>query len=171
MEEFDLFHISCNDYPLDKALPLPGVTFYYLNATERGLAWVDDFLDSHKPAHAPFRRRTFFSFGKIQHCLPFLNQINCNNGTHKIYRVNMTNPVKAPMVLTDCLRKKGISNTSNEQIANEYWNPQHAWKYWEYLSEEMIIVEDITTYALGLPRNGMGHYWDDQNLRKELFNC
>ena len=65
MEEIELFHISCDDYPSGYIVPLPEVTLYHQNAIDNGLGWIDNYLDSLKPTNAPSRSRTFYAFGNI----------------------------------------------------------------------------------------------------------
>lgn len=171
MEEKKLYHISCLEYAKGYLVPLPEVTFYHQYVTEKGLGWIDDYLNSLKPANYPSRSRTFYAFGNIQHCLSFFSRRICETGNKRLYKVQMENPITAPMCLTDGLKNNGEGNDNNEAIANEYWHPIRKWKVLEYLSERMQILEDITSTVIGLPQFGNFDYGEDQKLRKELFNC
>ena len=171
MEDLELYHISCAEYPSGSIVPLPEVTLYHQNAIANGLDWIDNYLDSKKPTTAPSRSRTFYAFGNIQHCLSFFNSRICETGSKRLYKVTMENPVSAPMCLTDGLKNNGEGHVTNEAIAAEYWNPKNKWKVLEYLSEKMQILEDITTSITGLPQFGNFFYVEDQKRRNQLFNC
>ena len=167
----ELYHITCNEYPLGQLIPLPDKTLYHENAIAIGLDWIDNYLDSFKPSIAPSRSKTFYAFGEIQHCLAYFNTRICDNGTKRLYKIFMDNPYSSPMCLTDGLKNNGIGHKSNELIANEYWNPKNQWKVLEFLSEKMIIQEDITDSIKNLPQFGTFFYGEDIKLRKQLFNC
>ena len=60
-----------------------------------------------------------------------------------IYAVEMTKFSRHPMILVDAIAKK--VSTGNRQYADklaaEYWNPTQNWKFWEYISPEIVFVE------------------------------
>jgi hypothetical protein len=171
MEELEYFHITCKEYTVGEILTLTHTTYYHLNAVANGLEWIDNYLDSLKPDIAPSRRRTFYAFGNLQHCLSFFNNRRCEKGNKRIYKVKMANPYAAPMCLTDGLKNNGQDHESNHLIAEEYWNPKNNWKVLEYLSEKMQIMEDVTGSIVGIPQFGNFLYGEDLSQRKKLFNC
>ncbi|SFW90378.1 hypothetical protein [Chitinophaga sancti] len=171
MEEQELFHITCNEYPSGFIVPLPDHTLYHQEAIAKGTAWIDNYLDDFRPINAPSRSRTFYAFGSIQHCLSFYSSRICAIGSKRIYKVHMVSPYPAPMCLTDGLKKNGEGHVINQDIAIEYWCPRNEWRVLEYLSEIMQIHEDVTASINGLPQFGNFFYGEDQKLRTKLFNC
>ncbi|GAA3732983.1 hypothetical protein GCM10022422_14510 [Flavobacterium ginsengisoli] len=135
----NLFHVSSREYTVGQIIKAEDFenTEYYQNAITQNKNWIDDYLDNHKPANAPERKKTIYAFDCPENCIAF----NDNEGNF-YYRVKMINPVACPMCLTDELQEN--NSDKNISIANEYWNPSLSWKFLEYLSPEMEILEIIS---------------------------
>lgn len=164
----ELYHVSCNLY-------LPGDiinsqdfedTFYYSNSKSK---WIDDLLDDFRPQNCPSRKKTLYAFGKLEHCMVFINT-RCN-GNEYYYKVKMTNPIACPMCLTGSL--ENTYKSKHEELIKEYWEPLKGWSYLEYLSEQMEVMEQIALPQNIVDRailkgNGMKDYERDLDLYRKI---
>jgi hypothetical protein len=114
------------------------------------------------------RQQTFYAFDSIENCIAFSNSNKIQNSFY--YKVQMQNPFKAPMCLTDLLLKNPGNNIKQESIAKEYWKPKTNWKFNEYLSMEMIIIECMAQPSFCSLLKGNENYNNDVDLRNINFN-
>jgi hypothetical protein len=138
MEE--LYHISCTLYTVGQIVPAPEITNYHLATIAQGHGWVDELLDANRPDDAPSRTSTLYAFANKNHCVSFFGARTCENGGPYLYKVEMLNPVKAPMTIVGAIAK---DEYSNDDLVNAYWNHNEEWNAYEYLSSQMIILEII----------------------------
>ena len=143
MEELELYHISCKEYPIGKVPPLMGESIYHQNTMKDDRKWINDYLDLHNPKGSPSRKKSFYACDSIANCKALKSTVVKENCLPRIYRVKMLNPAKVPMALVTYLFKLKEGHEFNSRIANEYWIPSFEWKFCEYLSEEMEIIEEI----------------------------
>jgi hypothetical protein len=144
MEEIELYHISCIEYPIGVVAPIEDLSFYHTSTLTDSRSWINDFLDDHSPEDFPSRKKSFYACDTIANCKALKSTI-CNDVDciPRIYKVRLSNPKKVPMALVTHLFKLGEDNASNINIVNEYWTPTEEWNFYEYLSEEMEIIEEI----------------------------
>ncbi|MBI9036929.1 MAG: hypothetical protein JEY97_02240 [Bacteroidales bacterium] len=135
----DLFHVSCKPYKKGTFISSEEFehTEYYNNSIKKGQNWIDEYLDSIRPDGTPERKKTLFTFDSLGNCFVF-KKGQCPDGLN-YYKVKMVNPIGCPMCLTDKLKKD--SEEYNKRIGAEYWSPKKKWKFLEYLSDEMQIIE------------------------------
>lgn len=144
MQEIELFHITCVEYQIGIVNPIEDLSFYHNSTLNDYRSWINDFLDENSPEGFPSRKRTFYACDTILNCKALKSTIIANSDcVPKIYKVKMNNPKKAPMALVTRLLQLGNDNPSNINLANEYWTPTKDWRFYEYLSEEMEILEEI----------------------------
>ena len=141
MEELELFHISSEKYKVREVVNAPEETNYHKGRKEMQQDWVDDLLDSVKPANAPSRKSTLFAFDKPFFCTAFRKQELRKGDVFYLYKVKMLNPYKAPMTIVGRIEKKLFNN---DALANAYWDQTFIWNFYEYLSVKMEIIEEIT---------------------------
>lgn len=160
----NLFHVSTKEYEVGKIIKAEvfANTEYYRNAIANGKSWIDDYLDNSKPENAPERKNAIFAFDSIENCVAFKGQ----NKANFYYKVRMNNPIACPMCLTDALKEN--ETEANIRISNEYWNPSKDWKFLEYLSSEMEIIEIIEAPDLYQLAKGKMNYDDDHKLKKSV---
>jgi hypothetical protein len=144
MDEIELFHISCIKYPIGVVDPIEGLSYYHNSTLGDSRSWINDFLNKNSPKNFPSRKKSFYACDTIANCKALKSTI-CTHADciPRIYKVKMNKPKKAPMRLVFHLIKLGEDGDSNIDIANEYWTPTKNWKFYEYLSEEMEIIEEI----------------------------
>lgn len=171
MSKQELYHVSFSKYDIGSifSLSTQDETFYYKMNKENGLNWVDDFLNLKRPSSAPLRHQTFYSFDSLANCHRYIKSINHSNKIVYYYKIEMQNPFKAPMCLTDLILKSRNQSPLIDKIANEYWHPTLNWKFYEYLSNEMLIVEDIREPDFLAKIQGDSNYNFDIDLRKKYF--
>lgn len=164
----ELYHVSCNKYEIGKKFHVSEFeqTQYYTNAIATNQSWIDDFLDSIKPAGAPERKRTFYAFDSLGNCFAFLKG-KCPDGLN-FYKVNMIDPIACPMCLTDALKRN--EDELNMEIGKEYWHPVNSWRFLEYLSESMEIIDVLPKPDFMEIATGGNNYDMDYNLKNKLFN-
>lgn len=160
-----LFHVSCKEYQIGEIINANDFesTKYYENATDNQKNWIDDFLDNIKPTNAPERRKTVFAFDSLDNCSSFKNKCE---GEVYYYKVEMLNPIGCPMCLTDALVEN--NEELNNRIGEEYWSPTKEWKYLEYLSSQMTVIERLPKPNFMNSAKGMTNYIADKNLAKEI---
>jgi len=170
MNEIQLYHVSLNKYENGTLLRMTAndETHYYGKKKEKGENWVDDILNICKPTEAPMRQQTFYAFDSIENCVAFSKTNNFQNAYY--YKVQMQNPFKAPMCLTDLLLKSYSNKIKQVSIASEYWKPKIYWKFNEYLSVEMIIIESIAEPDFFALLKGKENYNNDFDLIRTSFN-
>jgi hypothetical protein len=169
MNDIELFHVSLIKYDNDTVLKLTGndETHYYKRKREIGDNWVDDTLNTYRPLKAPFRQQTFYAFDAIENCIAFATTNNLRNPYY--YKVKMQSPTKAPMCLTDLILKSKGDLEKIKKIVQEYWNPQNDWKFNEYLSIEMSIIESIQEPDFFAKLKGKENYNHDYDIENKLF--
>jgi len=135
-----LYHISENNYKIGTIISSDNFeeTYYYTKVKGENQHWRDDFLDSIRPSGYPARKKAIFAFDSLANCYAYSNSRGI---VAHYFRVELDNPIKCPMHLVDKLKKKNPSY--NKRLSKEYWNPQSVWKYLEYLSAKMKIIEKI----------------------------
>ena len=175
MADLELYHISCKAYPIGIVPPMDGESLYHLSTQTDQRAWIDEFLDSQKSNEMPSRKKTHYACDSILNCKALKSTIAKPHCTPRIYKVKMTNPSKSPMALVNHLLMLGQDHQIVNEVAKEYWNPTLDWKFYEYLAEEMEIIEEVSNNDL----TPMGQilFWANNNdglitdskLAKEKF--
>lgn len=170
MKDLELYHISCLEYQDGEIAPLQTVNTYHMLTVQQGIGWVNDFLDKKKPIGAPSRIRAYYACDTIGNCIGYGRNKKCENVGPFLYKVTMKNPRKVPMSLVNTILRKRDGNVLNDQIANEYWTPEREWKYYEYLSEEMKIIERLEILQEYYQNNASMLIGMDQDLAKTIFS-
>lgn len=159
------YHVSCKDYEIGQTISANNFanTEYYENAVNMSTNWIDDYLDDSRPENAPERKKTLFAFDKLENAAAFKNKCE---GEVFFYKVDMANPIAAPMCLTDVLVVN--DDELNQRVKEEYWNSTKDWKYLEYLSTEMVIVTKLNKPNFIQRSKGLTDYISDKELAKDM---
>ena len=160
-----LYHVSCKEYQVNQVIKAEDfeTTEYYENAVAEDKGWIDNFLDENKPENAPDRKKTLYAFDNISNCGAFKS--TCE-GEIFYYEVEMVEPISCPMCLTGALVEG--SEELNNTLREEYWNPTKDWKYLEYLSLEMKIIDKVAKPTTLQKAKGIIDYNADRELIKKL---
>jgi len=139
-----LYHATLESFDVGRTYTANEVTPYYRQNELNGRAWVDDLLNQNKPKNAPERRNTFFACDCIENCYAYISsRYPDRKAEYKFYCVEMENPVSGVMCLTDLLYDLGDTNSNLNNVVAEYWYPTKEWKYLEFLSKKMTIIERL----------------------------
>jgi hypothetical protein len=164
-----LYHVSYKSFTIGECLTANEITPYFLEKQEKKEEWVDTILNNFKPVDAPDRQHTFFACDAIENCYAFIANKIPLSGNPIYYKVEMIEPIKAVMCITDLILKVGPDDIQVEDFAKEYWIPTLNWKYYEYLSAKMKIMEIIEEPNSLLKAKGRINYQSDWELRKNTF--
>ncbi len=164
MTELVLYHITCKEYPIGKVPTLEGESFYHQSTQNDERAWINQFLDTRKNVENPSRKKAFYACDNINNCKALKSTVAKPNCTPRIYKVKMIYPSTSPMALVTHLMKLGQNHEHNNNVANEYWNPTFDWKFYEYLSEQMEIIEEVINEDLTPKGNILFWFSDNSNL-------
>lgn len=169
----DLFHVSRDVYPPGKLIRLSEdqkTRFHEMLAGRTDGLAGEERLQRYRPDGAQSRLRTQYAFGAVGDCRLFGETQYRNTELH-YYRVRMPHPTKVPMVLVDVVKRvDGRNEEEIRRLAEEYWQPTLPWEVWEYLDEEMEIVEEVPA-----PSDGSWEFteavcsWDNDVRRAATF--
>ena len=169
MEETQLYHITCINYSIGTIPPIVDTSHFHQATLNDDRRWINDFLDANRPPIVPSRKRSFYAFDSITNCVGYWSSKRCTIGGPLLYKVKMTNPSKVPMHLVNTLLQKGEGNAANLQIATEYWHPTENWKFYEFLSEEMEVLERVDLKPEHRFNNAIILIGQDRDLAKRLY--
>jgi hypothetical protein len=166
------YHVSRYEYAPGQRVRLdPGqVTHFHDVLGAAGNIAGEERLNAHRPARWPCRYTCLYAFGTLADCSLYGGSQHKDEKVH-YYRVRMDNAVRVPMVLVDQIRKQvDPTAAQTEQMAREYWQPSREWAYWEYLTDEIEIVEQVEPLGMGDFEviGAQGSYIDDNELAKEF---
>lgn len=65
----------------------------------------------------------------------------------RVYQVKAAPFHKAPMAIVSEVQKRMARGESIDALVAEYWQPTQQWVFWEYLSESMVVVADVSDTA------------------------
>lgn len=140
-----LYHATLESFEVGRTYTANEITPYYRQNELNGRAWVDDLLNHNKPENAPERHNTFFTCDCIENCYAYISsRYPGRKADYKFYCVEMQNPVSGVMCLTDLLNDLGDNHPNLNNVVAEYWYPTKEWKYLEFLSQEMNVLDTVT---------------------------
>lgn len=162
----ELYHVSCKDYENGTVLYSSDFeeTEYYLNSKAQNKNWIDETLDKNRPDGFPERKKSLFAFDNLGNCFAF-KKGECHNRLN-FYKVEMNNPKACPMCLTDALKQS--NNELNKAVSREYWEPKQNWRFLEYLSTEMKIIERVSEPDIMTKAAGQNNYQCDFEQKKKI---
>jgi hypothetical protein len=143
------FHVSRIKYDRDQVVGRdPGQITHFHAALEqdKNLAG-EERLERHRPDGAPCRKSCVYVFETLEMCSLY----GCSQHKAKpvfYYRVWADYAARVPMILVDAIRRQ--VNPTDEQVermAREYWHPTLAWEIWEYITDGIVIVEEVKPFG------------------------
>lgn len=145
-------------------------TLYHQNLSLENKA-IDVFLSAGRPEGEPERQLCIYAFSRPEHCLGFMDEKIQRGDVLHLYRCEMDVTCGHPMFLIRPLQSIR-DEAQKEAIRKEYWTPTKDWKVIEFMSEKMMVVEEIPitkemcTRARGITKND---YADDAALVCRLY--
>lgn len=164
-----LYHVSFTEYEVGKTYIADNPNGYHLRSISRGDGWINEEMDNMRPDGYPSRIASFYACDALENCQAFIanKKIAGNNPTY--YKVEMDRTVGFPMVLVDRIKKMGQGSANLSSCINEYWSPTQAWKYLEFLSPQMTILEKLDNPNSLMAIKGSMNYNTDFETAKRLF--
>ena len=105
---------------------------------------VEDALESYRPRGSHRRLQVWYACGSPAEALHYLEAENYARAHEiKLYRIEMVAPSRHPMCLVDAVKKSLASREIIKSLVDEYWTPKLDWNYWEYISPQMRIIEQV----------------------------
>jgi hypothetical protein len=165
-----LFHVSFSEYVAGQTYYAPNPTGYHLRSIDRNEGWINELLDLYRPKGMPSRISSFYTCSQLENCQAFIGNKKIDSKNPIYYKVEMDCEHGFPMVLTDKIRKLGRGSKLLGECVNEYWSPIEAWKYLEYLSPSMTIIEVLPIPNHLMILKGTMNYSHDRDLANKLFH-
>ena len=149
MPEIQYFHVSTHTYSVGDVINSENQG---ASSTSR-LPEVEARLENCRPPTAPSRHQCVFAFQSIALCGAFSGQTSVlgSSDAPNYYRVQPSNPWKAPMILVELTRQLVSLNRDTDLICAEYWNPIRTWRVYEVLCESFEIMEVVPEPDFYLP--------------------
>jgi hypothetical protein len=114
---------------------------------------LEELLAKRCPEGRPHRMSSWFACETPRLAAKYLDaQISfgvdkeARKGQPRLYAVEMDPSSKQPMVLVSAVALKLSARESNiaSWLADEYWTSTKEWKFWEYISPEIVVVEECS---------------------------
>lgn len=154
------FHARRSPLTIDSVLKAGGAS----SRSTRRIQWIDSAFDQAAPLGSPLRQDCLYAFDGIAACIAYADSVG--GGGWNYYEVSLGQPVaKAPWCLTTAAARLGRGHAELQAVAAEYWSPSHPWEFWEYLSDEMIVLADVSG---SVPQNAMTRLLQSMSARTAL---
>lgn len=164
-----LFHVSFTKYIVGQTYTAPNPNGYHQRAIQNGEAWINEFLNENKSEDLPSRISSFYACNIIENCQGYIGNKTINGQQPIFYKVEMNCEIGFPMVLIDAIRKNGLNSAFLNECSVEYWSPTGEWKFKEFLSPEMTILEILPAPNPILANKGRMSYNTDLERAKREF--
>lgn len=165
----ELYHVSFREYATGQTYTAPNPNGYHLRSIERNEGWINEILDDNRPEGRPSRVASFYACSELENCQAFIGNKKMDEGSPIYYRVEMNCNAGFPMVLTDRMKKFGQDSILLGAFITEYWLPTKPWRYLEFLSATMTILEVLPTPDSLIANKGRMNYNADFELAKQVF--
>lgn len=165
----ELYHVSFTEYEVGKTYTADNPNGYHLRSKSRGDGWINEEMDNMRPDSYPSRIASFYACDALENCQAFIGNTKIGGNNPIYYKVEMDCSVGFPMVLVDRIKKIGQGSANLTSCINEYWSPTQAWKYLEFLSPQMTILEKLNTPNFLMANRGRINYNADSDTAKRLF--
>lgn len=153
------YHASVENYEVGKTYTtdqFTGDTTRFHNSLDEAKKQTDILLDEHRPEGCDSRLKSFYIFQDVKHCADYASFLHTKNV--KVYAIEPTSKVFGgfPMCLVN---KAHIEKDESikAKIIQEYWNPEYPWKFNEYLTQSIKIIDIL---ELSPPSCSMDYDYD-----------
>ncbi|WP_289090440.1 hypothetical protein [uncultured Bacteroides sp.] len=136
------FHITTKDYEEGRTYSIEnfeGFSNYHQSSIDPEQQRINDVIDDCRPQDAPSRKKSFYTFGKLEYCLGFVRNLD----GYKVYQVEINTDIPHPMSLIDFIN---THRNLLDVLAPLYWDSAFAERFSvkEYISTEMRIISRIS---------------------------
>jgi hypothetical protein len=111
---------------------------------------AEDFLEQRRPKGRPPRPSSWFACDKANLAAEYLDaqltfgpDKRARNGRPHLYAVEMDSSSKQPMILANAVAVKLSAGEKDVALllADEYWAPTQEWRFWEYISPDIVVLQ------------------------------
>ena len=166
----ELYHVSFQIYEVGQTYTANNPTGYHLRSIKNGVGWINEKLDILRTLDRPSRISSFYACDQVVNCQAFIGSKTIDSKSPNYYKVEMDCKLGFPMVLIDKIRKIGEDSNELEAIVKEYWTPTKQWKYLEFLSPSMKIIDVLATPEKIMANKGKVNYSCDFEIAKQIFS-
>ena len=159
----EFFHVSLKPLKIDELFSVndfEGEITYDHSKRPKEQQEINLLLDKHRPEHCPSRIKCIYMFDNLETCADYVKERNCH--IYKVQAEKHWGPF--PMRLVQELYK--AQENKVQQIITEYWQPQNQWKVNEYITDEILVIEECTIDRLKAIAGQMQYNCDDALARK-----
>jgi hypothetical protein len=140
---------------------------------------LEDFLESNRPSTSHSRLTSWFACDKPGKSARYLDAEitfkpnTANTGEPLLFVVEMTSPSKQPMILVNAIRERLAAGdtAAAELLACEYWQASREWRFWEYTSPEIVVVEQLPWPDTIEQSLASLSYQADAKTLMQMYNC
>lgn len=165
----ELYHVSFTEYIVGETYTAPNPIGYHLRSIERNEGWINEMLDEQRPAGYPSRIASFYACSELENCQAFIGNKRIEGRDPIYYKVDMDCEFGFPMAIIDKIRKLGEGSDLLEACISEYWAPTREWKFLEFLSPSMTVIEILPIPESLFANKGRMNYNADFELAKQLY--
>jgi hypothetical protein len=137
------YHASIEDYEIGETYSTGlfiGNTTRYHSSLDKAAQQTDLLLDEQRPEGYDSRLKSLYIFQDVKHCARYAKSLHKQN--IKLYAIEPTSKVYGgfPMLLVHQAHNEKDKN-KRAKIIREYWSPKYSWKFNEYLTQSMKIID------------------------------
>jgi hypothetical protein len=129
---------------------------------------VEDILEKFRGGRSVSRLNAFFVTKNESDCAIYLKNQGYM-GSILIYKVRLLASCYHPMVLVDRIKMHLGNDEILKQIAEGYWHPSQDWKYFEFLSDSMEILEEVAVPNNDMLSGAKFRYGSDRDLAQRIW--
>lgn len=156
-----IYHVTQQSYSVGTKLKASSRSWYLDAIRQRGLGWVDQLLEDHRPFWAPSRSSSKFGFSELSFCGAYADaeQIAQPN----FYKLSVLRYWQAPMIMVNRINRAGQNSVESALFAKEYWRPRNKWHFLEVLFKSAVVVEKCEPPTAEDVRQAKRLYLEDHN--------
>lgn len=139
---------------------------------------MEELLAKRCPEGRPLRMSSWFACDTPRLAAKYLDaqmsfgaDKETRKGQPRLYAVEMDPSSKQPMVLVNAVALKLSEGKTNiaMSLADEYWTSTKDWKFWEYLSPEIVVLPEQPWPDVIELASALQTYTTDSNLLKRFL--
>lgn len=142
-----LYHCSKEAYSPQEIIGPYAQSLFSAKQKKDGFDWAEQILEKAREPLQPCRRtNAVYACDSVVNAYIFASGENFMAESQSpiyCYEVEAAEFSKAPMALVGVLNRARDDIEVLQQIAAEYWNPIHSWRYWEYFSPSMKVIRAV----------------------------
>jgi len=138
---------------------------------------LEDFLESKRPPEFCSRLTAWFACDTPANSARYLEaELNHKKradvtGQPKLYAIEFEEFSRQPMILVNAINNALAANdaATAKMLATEYWRPTREWRFWEYTTPEIRVVEEVEwPDSMAQSLASMAYQGDDRRLKQML---